>query len=279
MTNQEKTKVWQQVGDNFFLRDNSSQIGGLKQGVYNLQITPIGELYLQRLSDGFVFDFKIYGMETEFIKKVLKTYQNTKGNLGVLFNGIKGTGKTITAEIIANELKLPVIVLGFSRQGLNEFLTSIYQDIVIFVDEYEKVFKGGVSDEDYDYDQAKGDSTLLSIMDGVYKTEFRKVFLLTTNKVWVNENMIARPSRIRYLKEFKDLNAEQIDEIIEDCLVDKKFKKDLVGFLKPLKIITVDIVKCIISEINIFNEPPVVCCKDFNLSLSDDTYTIYKYIR
>lgn len=269
------TKIWQNSGDGYFLRDISDTKSLLQNFVYSLEKTPLGELYLKKISDSFDFNFKIYGLENEFINKVLKTYKNTKGNLGILLNGIKGTGKTITAEMIANELKLPVILIQNNQSGLNTFLAEIEQDCVILIDEYEKVFKGNVDEDDYDRDVTSGDPTLLSLMDGVLKTEFRKVFLLTTNRSWLNENLLNRPGRIRYKKEFGDLNINQINEIIDDCLKFPKFKEQILSFIKPLKIITVDIVKAIVSEINIHKEEPNIACKDFNLEFKDTSYNVY----
>ncbi len=87
------SKRWQVSNNSFFLRDVTSEIPTLTKGVYKLMVTPMGELYLERMSDAFTFDFKVYGLERGFVNKVLTTYSNTKGNLGVLLNGIKGTGE------------------------------------------------------------------------------------------------------------------------------------------------------------------------------------------
>ncbi len=274
----EKNKLWQISNNCLFLCDVTGTQEKLENVVYTLQCTDKGILYLQKLCDKFAFDFKVYGMETGFIKRFIKTYNNTKGNLGALLNGVKGTGKTITAEILANDLNLPVIIIGENYPGINDFLASVPQDITILVDEYEKVFVGKISEDDYNYDEdgsAKGNSTLLSIMDGVYKTEFRKVFLLTTNKTWINENMINRPGRIRYLKQFDDLNLEQIKEIVDDCLVETQFRDEIMSYLKPLEIITVDIVKSIINEVNIHQEGPGTCCKDFNLKFKNEEFSVF----
>ncbi len=279
-------KRWQVANNDFFLRDVTSEVEKLTNGVYKLLITPLGELYVQKVSEKFEFDFKVYGLESDFVQKAIKTYKNTKGNLGVLLNGIKGTGKTITAEVIANKLELPVILVNANYGGLNNFLSSINQDVVVFVDEYEKVFKGNISEDDYDYNESnsleggtksgEGDSTLLSLMDGTYKTIYRKVFLLTTNKTWINDNMLNRPGRIRYLKNFGDLALAQINEIIDDCLVDKKMREVVIEYLKPLKIITVDIVKTVISEVNIYKVPPSECCKELNVEFKDVEYSLIK---
>lgn len=270
-------KVWSANNNCLFLRDISATQDALDKKVYTIERdAQTGELYLKELFNEFKFDFKLYGLETVFISRFIKTYKNTTGNLGALLNGVKGTGKTITAEMLSNELGLPTILINANFPGLNNFLADISEDITIIIDEYEKVFRGAVSEDDYDRDPGNEDSTLLSIMDGVYKTEYRKVFILTTNHPWLNENMLNRPGRIRYVKPFTDLNLEQINEIIDDCLTLKDYKEDILDFLKPLKIITVDIVKCIVNEINIHNEKPEVCCLHFNLERKKEKYNIFE---
>lgn len=49
--------------------------------------------YLSKIAESFTFDYKLYGLNQKFIDYVLRTYENTTGNLGVLLDGIKGTGK------------------------------------------------------------------------------------------------------------------------------------------------------------------------------------------
>lgn len=271
----EHTKVWHKSANCLFLRDNSSTQPLLENIVYNVMQDPMTkELYLVEMYKSFTFDFKVYGLEKKFIEKVLKAYRETKGNFGLLLNGIKGTGKTITAKIIANELKIPVVIVSTNYPGLNDLLADIHQDIVVMVDEYEKVFEGSVTEDDYGFEKKEGSATLLTIMDGVYKNSHRKAFLLTTNKVWINENMLNRPGRIRYLKNFGDLTYEQITEIIDDCLKYPEYKEDILTFMKPLKIVTADIVKAVVSEVNIFNEPPDICCEDLNVEFKEEEYDI-----
>lgn len=273
-------KNWQTHNNEFYLRDISSNVEILEAAVYNLQSTPLGELYLKKMSNEFEFDFKIYGLESNFVHKVINTWDSTKGNMGVLCNGVKGTGKTITSEIIANKTGLPVILIGANFGGLNDFLSDIHQNVVVFIDEYEKIFSGKVSTEDFDYDEngsgTGGDSTLLGIMDGTYKTKWRKMFILTTNRTWLNENMMNRPGRIRYIKNFNDLPLDQINEIIGDCLLEKKQKDSVMDYVKRLKIITVDILKTIISEVNIYKAPPEECCKELNIEFKEEEYTVIR---
>jgi len=235
----------------------------LENAVYRVEIDAFGRFYLTKISDDFSFDYKLYGLETKLINRVLKTYEaTTHGNLGILLNGLKGTGKTVTAKIIANKLKQPVILVtnSFDKADVGVFLTSISQNITIFIDEYEKIF--GES------------SRMLTIMDGAQNSTYRRVFILTTNKLYVDENLIQRPSRIRYLKKFDNLNPEVVSEIVDDLLEHKQFSKECVDFISNLETITVDIVKSVLGEVNIHAERPSEFQNVFNVKKITGKYNV-----
>lgn len=144
--------------------------------------------------------------------------------------------------------------------GIHSFLNSISQNITIFIDEYEKIF---------------GDSSaMLTIMDGALNSEFRRVFLLTTNELYIEKNLIQRPGRIRYLKKFEDLRPSIVEEIIDDVLEHKQFKQECIEFISNLETITVDIVKAIINEVNIHEEGPLAFESIFNVKKIKGKYNI-----
>ena len=72
--------------------------------------------------------------------------------VGVMLTGLKGTGKTVTAKLIANAVELLVIVVTEIFHGLEEWLSQIRQPVVLFFDEFEKM------------EGRSGD--LLTLMDG-----------------------------------------------------------------------------------------------------------------
>ena len=254
------TRVWYGQDSALYLRHKEAAYKKqLDNCIYKLCKDKNDNYYLSKLSDKFTFDYKIYGLETDLMNRVIKTYDNSTGNLGVLLNGIKGTGKTVTSKLISNKLDLPVIVVDgtFSK----EYLNSIPQDIVIFIDEYEKSFGK--------------DSSPLTIMDGVANAIYRRVFLLTTNKLDVNENLIQRPSRIRYIKTFKDLKPILIKEVLDDVLEHKELMKDTILFITSLEIITVDIIKSVANEVNIHHESPFKFADVFNVKQIEGKYDVF----
>jgi hypothetical protein len=255
-------KVWTSHGGGLFLENKQTNlIQKLEVGVYELSESPFG-FYLQPISENFDFSYKIYGLETSLINRVLKYYFSTEsGNLGVLLNGIKGTGKTVTSKIICNKLNLPIILVPKEMERAESFINSIPQDIVVFIDEYEKIYKESKS--------------LLTIMDGALNSDFRRIFIMTTNRLNIDENLLDRPSRVRYLQTFGNLMPNVVEEIVDDILKYKEYKQDCITYISTLEIITVDIVKAVINEVNIHNESPTVFKNVFNVSIKKGKYKIF----
>ena len=258
--------VYSQTEGNFHILDL------LDSGIFQINQDPqTGELFLARIADNFHFGFKLYGLDNRLITHVIDTYykQPVKRNLGVLLNGAKGTGKTVTAKVLSNELGLPVILCERPYPGLSKFLASINQDCIFFFDEFEKNFRMKCDDGE---DCAGED--LLSIMDGVYNANHCHVFLLTTNELKVNDNLISRPSRIRYLKSFGDVVDKKIlEEFIDDNLNYPEYKDEIMEFIDTLTMATIDIVKSIVEEVNIHN-CGIASFKDF-FNVKE---AVYKYM-
>lgn len=263
-------QIWLQDG-NVFSQGSATTVShpeGLPKGVYEVKVSMTG-FYLSKIAESFTFDYKLYGLNQKFIDYVLKTYENTTGNLGVLLDGIKGTGKTVTAKELCNNLQLPVILvqsMGDSNDKLIKYLsTTINFDCIFFFDEYEKEFKNS--------------SDVLSFMDGTYNSIYRKIFLLTTNELNVDPNLLGRPSRIRYKKSFNNLSEEVTREILNDILEDKTAIEKVIELTHSMNIITIDLIKAIATEINIHGVEALPDIKEtFNIEFSRFTY-LYREVQ
>lgn len=177
--------------------------------------------------------------------------------------------KTVTAKVLCNYLQLPVILvqsMGDANDKLIKYLsTAINFDCIFFFDEYEKEFKDS--------------SDVLSFMDGTYNSIYRKVFLLTTNELKVDPNLLGRPSRIRYKKSFDNLSEEVTREILNDILEDKNAIEKVIELTHSMNIITIDLIKAIATEINIHGVEALPDIKEtFNIELSKFSY-LYRMIR
>ena len=264
-------RAWSQHSDTFRPVSTVSITEKLLPGIY-IPGADMGGYFLSKYHDQYVFPYKVYGVNSKFVQRINKTFVNTTGNIGVLMNGIKGTGKSVTSELICNDFmasfNMPVILINQPMKGLIEFLASIDQDVVVFVDEYEKVF---VSDE------GRGNSSeILTIMDGALKSEHRRLFLFTTNNKYIDDNLLERPGRIRYVKEFRDLAKDVIEEIVDDLLADESRKKEAIEYISKLQMITIDIVKAVITEMNIHDEGPEGFSDIFNATENKPGYNMYK---
>lgn len=203
-------------------------------------------LGLVKLADSFQFNFKIYDLGIEDImQKIEKTWNsdvfvNGDKNLGVIFNGLKGTGKTIGAKILSNRMGIPIILVNAPYNGLLDFIQSLCFECVVLIDEAEKTFH-------------ENREILLKMIDGVYN-EKRKLYLLTTNNLYLDSNLLGRPGRIRYIKQFGNLKPKAIKEYLNDNLNDKSKAEDVIKAVDTLEISTIDILKAIVDEVNIHGE-------------------------
>ena len=256
-------KRWNNEGVMYSLGNKAKQVKDLPAGIYILNKGMFG-FYLENIADSFEFGHKLYGLETSLIDRIVKTWNGTNRNLGVLLNGLKGTGKTVTSKVVCNMLNLPVILVNENPEGggIPEFLNSIEQEVVVFIDEYEKIFGQ--------------DADLLTVMDGVLSSESRMLFLLTTNQTYVNDNLLQRPSRIRYHKTFKDLSPSVIAEIVDDTLDNPSFRTQVISAISNLEVITIDVVKSIVEEVNLHDEAPDAFMDVFNVRKITGKYSVFK---
>lgn len=198
---------------------------------------------IRRISDNFEFGYKIYDLGAEDIMQKIEDTWNaplfveSNHNLGVIFNGLKGTGKTIASKILSNRLGIPVLIVPEAYDGLLGFISSLCFECVVLIDEAEKTFR-------------EHSDVLLKLIDGVYN-ETRKLYVLTTNRLSIDENLLGRPGRIRYIKQFGNLEVNAVKEYIEDNLIDKSMTGEVLKHVDLLEISTIDILKAIIEEVNI----------------------------
>jgi hypothetical protein len=244
------------------------------KGVFNVvkSANPMdARLGLQKVADTFEFNFKIYELGCdEMLRTIKKTWESdvfVKGekNLGVIFNGLKGTGKTLSAKLLCNALDLPVVIVQYPYEGLVNFLQSLCFECIVFIDEAEKTFKKGEDDD-----------VLLRLIDGVYN-QTRKLYILTTNQLTLNDNLLGRPGRIRYRFEFSNLLPKAINDYLDDNLQPEYAdqRRSILNQVDLLEISTIDILKALVDEVNIHGQLPDNMC--LNIPTAKHAFEILEF--
>ena len=200
------------IGNNIIAKPKGTDYDLINGKVYDLKwddyegrpiFTENGELNLPK---------KVYKSKEDitFNKRVLTYFNNTSAiTTGVMLAGVKGTGKSIEAKVLAQESGLPIIIIdnGYPSSRLVQFFKSFNTPVCVILDEVEKT---------------RNTEKLLDFLDGIEKTA-KKLVLMTCNELnRISEYMQDRCSRVRYLRKYTvENNFEFLPEIIKDlCIKD-----------------------------------------------------------
>ena len=235
-------------------------------GVWKLSCAQYVGFYLEeteiKLSHG-----KIYGDAQDIADHVADAFEKNdpSKNLGVLFSGEKGLGKTLTTRLILEKFynKKPIIIISEYINGMTDFISK-FKGCVVLMDEFEK-FTGGNTDSEDENSLTKQES-LLSIFDGNTGCS-GNLFLLTVNNTYkLNENLKSRPGRMRYHYKFTSENATVVRNYCNDNLNNKEIIEDVVETLGSAGFVSMDILSSFVDELNKFpDKKPSEVLKYFNI--------------
>lgn len=244
----------------------------LPVGCYKVDFHKMMGFFLTQINDLKVKEEKIYGNSKEKVDKVLKSFKIIDRNFGIILSGQKGIGKSLFAKILAEAaLKegYPVLTVGGYIPGINEFLSSIDQEIVVIFDEFEKNFVPGNKDDNHDPQQ-----DMLTLFDGL--DGGKKLFVITCNRVGdLNEYLKNRPGRFHYHFTLGNPTPEEVTEYMIDKLDQAYYDQidKIIGFAKTVDI-TYDYLRAIAFELNqgyTFEE----ALQDLNITrVSDITFDV-----
>lgn len=257
-------KKFAKNGNKYIPIDSSRVEDFLEPGrVYTINVDQNNNFYLEDIGK-LNLPEKIYSFDSDFINHVLKEWENSdKKTTGVALIGEKGMGKSLTANLIAYKSNLPIIRINkkLPIDGIESIINNIPQDFCLLIDEFEKTFSFKY-DEYTDQFNTEDQELFLSILDGSGLDRNRMLFIITGNQFSkLSTYFLNRPSRLRYVKKYKELTKENIKYIVDDLLEEDSFKEDLLTTL-PISVINIDVLVEIIKEIN-KHKVPYSHFKDF----------------
>jgi hypothetical protein len=166
---------------------------------------------------------------------------------GVWLTGEKGSGKTMLASLLSSrlrELGLSTILVqsNFAGGGFNAFIEHVGQACFVF-DEFEKV-----------YDAEDAQNGLLTMFSG--SVAARNMYIITTNDMYqVRDAMRNRPSRMRYLIEYRGLTEDVVVDYVTSNLKDQTQVTAVIEALRSVPNCNFDIMMCVVEEHNRFGGP------------------------
>lgn len=218
---------------------------------------------------------KLYGDILFKAERILSTFKDRAKSTGVLLVGEKGSGKSQLAKLCCINSGLPVLLINenFYGSGFNQFIASITEPVIIFFDEFEKIYK------------KEHQEHLLSLLDG--NVTSNTLFLITCNNEHaLDTNMINRPGRVFYNIKYTGLdetfiinycrdNAEHLtDKVILVSKICTNFNFDM---LKAL------VEECLrysiepIDALDMLNIKPDNLDTTFNVSMESSVHKLIKW--
>ena len=168
----------------------------LETGFYEAGMNKRTGFYLEERDFVPVQPDRIYGKIPLFCQNAYQCFREGDRNLGILFSGPAGNGKTLAASVLAKEcLKsgIPVIKVEVYYPGIGEFLMQFENTVMFWFENYDQNFvqiqpaAGKVSPQ----------AELLKLFDG--KEQKKKLFAVTCREiVGMEDTLLNRPERVRY---------------------------------------------------------------------------------
>jgi hypothetical protein len=272
---------WNVSGVNHFpIPSSDGLLQKLPPAIYEVNFTNELGFHLIRKHDNYPLPSDLYNFNNTEVKSdlaclFLNRFNAESNNLGVMLIGEKGTGKSLLMKRTANlaiELGMPVIAVenSYNSEQLAKFLSSIKDDAVVLFDEFEKKY-----DYDEDPENRPSQAGLLSFFDGT--SVYRKLIIVTANdRDGINEFFLNRPSRIRYVIDYKGLTPEFVSSYLQEKLIYPEIAQSVLDELELVPSINFDLLRNVVEEINLlYPLESIKAIMSITNIKRDDTYMMY----
>lgn len=232
------------LGDRIVAKPKGSDYDLIPGKTYSLEWDSWNDEAIIKENGEFNMPEKIYeSKDSKFLKERVMNYFNATSdqNVGVMFAGEKGTGKSVDAKYLAQCSGLPIFIVNprFPIRQLTKVFNKFESQVCIILDEVEKNWNT---------------EHMLEFLDGVEKT-CKKLVLMTCNDLGrVSQYMQDRCSRIRYLRKYtvKD-NYEFLPFLLEQYNITNK--EEVTEFItNRMKLPSIDNMLALIKEVKLLED-------------------------
>lgn len=262
---------------------NKNKVVALNNGLDILE-QKMTHVHLSDLIVSVDIEEKIKRVINEYHKKNLLRKNGLMNRSKLLLAGDSGTGKTMTASVIANELYLPLYVIQFDRlitKYMGETsakLRQVFDQIkeirgVYLFDEFDAIG----SDRNLDNDVGEMRRILNSFLQNLEDDESYSIIIAATNNPSILDNALFR--RFDDVMEYKNPDIEQITRLLKMKLHGKAsndiFTEDVYKEAKGLN--HADIVKACEEAVKYSILEDQLITKNILLNYIKDRKNYYKY--
>ena len=232
----------------------------LPAGRYTINVAPMSPITLVKAPE-FKLPEKFYGEVESIAARIIRTFNVRTKSTGVLLHGVKGAGKSLTAQLVSTRLaehfEIPTIMVRYDQMlpEIIEFIDNIDTPCMVFFDEFDKV-------------EHKGDhNKLLGMLDGTSAN--KKLFVFTANDIWrVSEHIRSRPGRVYYSIDYPKLSVDAITSYCKDKLYNQDYLDEVKVVSTMSGKFSFDMLSALVEECNRFECSPREAARWLNLEVS-----------
>lgn len=228
----------------------------LPAATYSVMFNQDRGFYLSEM-DAVGLPEKIYGNLITNADRMFNTFLERERATGVLLNGEKGSGKTLTLATLAHKCiahGMPVLFVNseFAGESFNKFINDLAIPCMVAFDEFDKVYRKEVQEH------------ILTLLDGVY--DGKKLFVITCNDDGkLSQFLLNRPGRMYYNVKYEGMDEQAIREYCADKLNDKKQIDSVYSLTQMFWRFNFDMLKALVEEMNRYKEPAKEAVKLLNI--------------
>jgi hypothetical protein len=227
--------------------DSNNAIDHIPAYVYRIDYNPrTGAIELVKDRPRFDLPTKCYGKVESYKTTIVDHFSKTTGATGVMLTGIKGSGKSLTAELIANTFIVkdyPVFIID--RKIPAELILTVARiasPCMFYFDEFGKIYHESHTTENTSSEQ---DSLLPLFSD----TSLKKVMFVVTGNSYneFSNYIINRPGRFFFSINFDKADEEIITEICNDFKIIPSITRLLIGYSDLMTDVSIDIIRAAVN--------------------------------
>ena len=225
---------------------NIDKLGVITDMDYN----PYGKLYpsVYKYSNNGIIDYmfdkykvpdRFYGDVLRYPNHIFRMFENTGESIGTMFVGESGSGKTEISKYLCNlaiDAGYPVLSIADKSMDIDDIDRIFsYDNIVLFMDEFSKIINSKIQNK------------MLSRLSNIDNK--RRLIIITENSInSINNFILNRPGRIRYMVEFGKLKEDVFNDYVSSFDIDDDFLEDLKKTYTRSIVFSFDHLKAIVSE-------------------------------